>query len=90
MARYASWLRPQYSPIFAFTDRWPAADALTICRGVHPRVTPFFHDQPEKTVDAALAQLVQEGILKRGDTAVILGNVTAGDHVVDAVSPRTI
>ncbi len=90
MARYVSWLRPQYSPIYAFADRWPAADALTLCRGVHPRVTPFFYSQPEKTVDAALALLVREGKLKRGDTAVILGNVTAGDQVVDAVSPRTI
>ena len=90
MARYASWLRPQYSPIYAFADRWPAADALTICRGVNPRVVPFSHEQPEETVEAAIALLVAEGRLKRGNTVVILGNVTAGNQVVDAVSPRVI
>ncbi len=90
MARYVSWLRPRYSPIYAFADRWTTADSLAICRGVVPGVVPFTHAEPDKTVDAALASLMEKGRLKRGDTVVVLGIVTAGDQLVDAVTMRVI
>ena len=90
MARYTSWLRPRYSPIYAFADRWPTADALNLCRSVLPQVTEFFHDHPEKTVDGAIRQLVQQGRLKRGDTAVVLSMVTAGDRLVEAIKMRVV
>ncbi len=90
MARYVSWLRPRYSPIYAFADRWTVADTLTICRGVIPGVVEFHHESPERTVDNALRQLLGNGRLKRGDTVVVLSNVTAGDQVVDAVKMRVL
>ena len=90
LARYVSWLRPKYSPIYAFADTWPVADTLTICRGVEPQVIPFFHNEPEQTVDAALALLIQQGRLKRGDYVVVLSNVTAGDQMVEAIKMRIV
>ena len=51
---------------------------------------PFTHAEPDKTVDAALASLIAKGRLKRGDAVVVLGIVTAGDQLVDAVTMRVI
>lgn len=90
MARYTSWLRPRYSTIFAFADRWPMADSLNLCRSVTPLVCDFHHEHPEKTVDGAMRQLVQLGHLKRGDTAVVLSTVTAGDRLVEAIKMRIV
>ena len=90
MARYVSWLRPRYSPIYAFADSWLVANSLTINQGVIPDVVSFHHDQPERTVDAALSRLMGQGRLKRGDTVVVISNVTAGDQVVDAVKMRVM
>jgi pyruvate kinase len=90
MARYASWLRPRFSPIYAFADRWTTAGSLAICRGVVPGVVPFTHAEPDQTVDAALASLIAKGRLKRGDAVVVLGIVTAGEQLVDAVTMRVI
>ncbi len=90
MARYVSWLRPRYSQIFAFADRWEVADSLTLCRSVVPQVVPFHHDHPEQTVDAALKLLTQQGLLKRGETVVVLSTVTAGERLVDAVKMRIV
>lgn len=90
MARFVSWLRPAHSPAYAFTDRWPMADSLTLCRSVHPGVVAFSHEHPEETVDAAVRQLLEQGRLRRGDTVVILTTVSAGDRLVEAVKMRVL
>lgn len=90
MARYASWMRPKYCPVYAFADRWATADGLTLCRGVIPRVVKFNAMQPDRTVDAAVAQLVADGLLAKGNTVVVITNAVSGDRVVDAAKIRTL
>jgi pyruvate kinase len=90
MARFASWMRPRHSPVYAFTDRWPTADGLTLLRGVVPRVVPFNAEHPDQTVDAAVAQLVSDGLLRRGNTVVVVTNMASGERIVDGVKIRAL
>ena len=90
MARYASWMRPRTAKIFAFAERWPDADALTLCRGLTLRVVKFNHAQPDRTVDSAVDQLIAAGLVQRGETLVVVSNVASGDRIVDGVKIRTI
>ena len=44
MARYAGWMRPRYSPIYALCDNEKSADELALSWGVTPFVDPVrFH-----------------------------------------------
>jgi pyruvate kinase len=90
MARFASWMRPRHSAIYAFTDRWPTADGLTLLRGVLPRVIAFNSENPDQTVDTAVAQLMADGLLRRGNTVVVVTNMASGDRIVDGVKIRTL
>jgi pyruvate kinase len=76
--------------VFAFTDRWSTAGGLTLCRGLELRVAKFNLHQPDRTVDAAVEQLVAEGAIRRGDTVVVVSNVASGDRIVDGVKLRTV
>lgn len=88
IARYASWMRPRHTPIYAFTDRAGMADSLAMCRGVEARVIPFDHVQPENTVNRAFEELRKIGRIKRGDTVVVVSTVSAGDQMFEAVKMR--
>ena len=90
MARFASWMRPRHSAVYAFTDRWPTADGLTLLRGVIPRVVAFNSQDPDRTVDAAVTQLMNDGLLRRGDTVVVITNMASGERIVDGVKIRTL
>lgn len=72
MARYVSWMRPRYSPIFAFCDRTELAAKLTLCRGLHPRVMPACHDDPDGSIEGALLRLKAQGSLASGQMVVVL------------------
>ena len=90
MARFASWMRPRHSVVYAFTDRWPTADGLTLLRGVIPRVVAFNSQDPDRTVDAAVAQLMNDGLLRRGNTVVVVTNMASGERIVDGVKIRAL
>ena len=90
LARFASWMRPRHSVVYAFTDRWPTADGLTLLRGVIPRVVAFNSQDPDRTVDAAVTQLMNDGLLRRGDTVVVVTNMASGERIVDGVKIRTL
>jgi pyruvate kinase len=90
MARYTAWMRPRYSPIFAFCEKWETADSLSINWGVRPFVIHFNYDSPEKTIDTAIALMIEQGHLKRGQTTVIISAISTGEQIVDAVQMRVI
>ncbi len=90
MPRYASWLRPRSSPIYAFCETPEMAQALTLNWGVISFVLPLDHSNPEKNFSAALGLLVERKLLKTGDTTVIAGALLSGDRRVDAVQMRTV
>jgi len=90
MARYASWMRPRHAQVFAFTERWSDADGLALCRGLTLRVVKFNHQQPDRTVDAAVEQLISAGLVRKGNTLVVVSDVASGDRIVDGVKIRMI
>ena len=90
MARYAAWMRPHYSPVYALCPTDHAAGGLTLSWGVTPFVVPFDLINPENTIETALKGLVVEGRLRQGSTVVIIGSILVGDQIVDAVQMRVV
>ncbi|HVY71504.1 MAG TPA: pyruvate kinase alpha/beta domain-containing protein, partial [Verrucomicrobiae bacterium] len=90
MARFAAWMRPRHSPIFAVCESWGVANGLALNYGVTPLVIPFNHDSPEYTVNTAIVALVKKGALHKGQTVVIISSISSGEEMVDAVMMRTI
>ncbi len=90
MARYAAWMRPRYSPILAICDNEKSANELTLSWGVQSAVMEFDLIEPQNTVENALKMLTQKKLLAPGNTVVIIGAISVGTEIVDAVQMRTV
>jgi pyruvate kinase len=90
LARYASWMRPQYSPIVAVCETEQVARSLTLRWGVTPIVSPFSDTKPDETIRSAFEMLVRQGLLHSGNTVVVIGSVSSGEEIVDAVQMRVV
>jgi len=90
MAKYAAWMRPHYSPIFAVCPNEEVAESLALCWGVYPVVVPFTHRESEPLVGDALKQLLAARRLQNGDQIVIVSSIATGTTHADAVQMRTI
>jgi pyruvate kinase len=90
MAQYASWMRPHYSPIYAMCENEKVANEMALCWGVTPFVMEFDFINPQNTIETALKNLAEQGRLQPGATAVIIGAISVGTEIVDAVQMRTV
>jgi pyruvate kinase len=90
MARYAAWMRPRYSPVYALCDNEKSANELTLSWGVTSFVIEFDFIEPQNTIENAVKKLVGEGRLSPGETVVIIGAISVGTEIVDAVQMRTV
>lgn len=90
MTRYLSWMRPRYSAIYAFGQSTQVARELSLNWGVVPLVMPFDPDDLDKNIASAIHLLVEQKLLRRGNTVVVVSSISAGEHVVDAVQMRTV
>jgi pyruvate kinase len=90
MASYASWMRPRYSPVFAMCDNQKTANEMTLNWGVTPFVLEFDFINPQNTIEQGLKMLTELGRLKPGEVVVIIGAISVGTEIVDAVQMRTI
>jgi len=90
MAQYASWMRPHYSPIYAMCENEKAANEMALCWGVTAFVMPFDFIDPQNTIESALKNLAAQGRLQSGATVVIIGAISVGTEIVDAVQMRTV
>ncbi|HEX3624371.1 MAG TPA: pyruvate kinase [Verrucomicrobiae bacterium] len=90
MARYASWMRPHYSPIYAICDNDLCANELTLNWGITGFVMPFDFIDPQNTVENALKNMAEQGKLHKGATVVIIGAISVGTEIVDAVQMRVV
>jgi pyruvate kinase len=90
MARYAAWMRPQSSIVFAVCNNDDVAQSLTLSWGVIPIVLPFTHREPSANIDAALDLLKEKKYLQEGQSVVIVSSITSGEQVVDAVQMRAV
>jgi pyruvate kinase len=83
-------MRPRHSPIYAMCDNERSANELTLSWGVTPFVMEFDFIQPQNTIENGLKKLVALGRLNPGDTVVIIGAISVGTEIVDAVQMRTV
>jgi pyruvate kinase len=90
MARFASWMRPRASAIFALCENTSVAGGLTLSWGVTADVVAFNHSNPEETIERALQVLIHAQQIEKGSTVVIVSSISAGDQIVDAVQMRVI
>ncbi len=90
MAQYASWMRPHYSAIYALCENEKTANEMALCWGVTPFVMPFDFINPQNTIETALKNLTEQGRLQPGATVVIIGAISVGTEIVDAVQMRTV
>lgn len=89
MAQGVSALRPQSSPIFAFTNSNTIVKQLRISHGVIP-FTADFGGKPEETVANAVNFLKNEGYLISGEKIVVVSDILADDRVIDSVQLRQV
>jgi pyruvate kinase len=89
-ARYAAWMRPSCSPIYAICDSPRVADSLTLNWGVRPMLFPFDHGDREKTILEAMRELVNRQWLKAGDTVVVVSSIDVAGQMVQAVQMRQV
>jgi pyruvate kinase len=83
-------MRPRFSPIFAMCNNPQTARGLTLNRGVTPFVMEFNFIDPQSTIESGLKFLIELGHLHSGDTVVIIGAISVGTEIVDAVQMRVI
>jgi pyruvate kinase len=88
MARYVSNLRPEHAPIFAFTPSEEIRHQLSIAWGVYPLRIDFPEDR-NATIESAEKCLQEKHLTAEGDQLVIIGDMRAGDELVDCVQLRT-
>ncbi len=89
MAQYTSWLRPEFSSIFALTNSQRVRNQLQLLWGVTPFVTEFSSD-PELTIQRAEKLLLDEKRLAKGDQVVIISDILAHDKLINAVQMRVV
>jgi pyruvate kinase len=90
MARYAAWMRPHQSPIFAVCPSEEVANSLSLAFAVYPVVLPFIHRESEPLIGDAIEHLLATKRLRRGDNVVIVSSIAAGEGHVDAIQMRTV
>jgi pyruvate kinase len=90
MARYAAWMRPHHSEIFAVCPTEAVAASMALNWGIYPVVMPFTHRESEPLIGEAFAKLVESKRLKKGDGVVIISSIVAGEGHADAIQMRTV
>ncbi len=66
------------------------ANEMALCWGVTPFVMEFDFINPQNTIEIALKDLTGKGCLSPGATVVIIGAISVGTEIVDAVQMRTV
>ena len=89
MARYASNLRPQRAPIFAFTPNEEVYRQLALYWGTFPACIDFAGG-PDRTISAAEKFLRKNKWATSGDRMVIVSDVRMGRELVDSIQLRVV
>ncbi len=89
MARGVSSLRPERSPIFAFSNSVNTVRQLRLYYGVVP-FEMVFCTEPEATVARAIKYLCSRKYLFPGDKVVVVSDILASDRVIDSIQLRTV
>ncbi len=80
----ASLMRPEHAHIFAFTPDVRVCQKLALARGITPFLGEIYEDVP-KTIDAAIAQLMEAKLIEPGTPLVIISDILQGEYIMDSV-----
>ena len=89
MARYASNLRPQRAPIFAFTPNEEVYRQRALHWGTYPAYIDFAVG-PDRTISAAEKFLRKNKWVTPGDRMVIISDVLMGRALVNSIQLRVV
>ena len=89
MARYASNLRPERAPIFAFTPSEEVCRQLALYWGTFPARIDFAGD-PDKTIATAEKLLRKNKLAAPGNRLVIISDVQMGRAMIDSIQVRVV
>jgi pyruvate kinase len=89
MARYASNLRPQRAPIFAFTPSEEVCRQLALYWGTFPARVDF-SGGPDRAIAAAEKFLRKNKWANPGDRMVIVSDVRMGRALIDSIQLRVV
>src|SRR3984893_654756 len=89
MARYASNLRPQRAPIFAFTPSEEVYRQLALYWGTFPARVDF-SGGPDRAIAAAEKFLRKNKRATSGDHMVIISDVRMGRALIDSIQLRVV
>ena len=89
MARYASNLRPQRAPIFAFTPNEEVYRQLALHWGTFPACIDF-SGGPDRTISAAEKFLRKNKWITPGDRMVIISDVRMGKASINSIQLRVV
>jgi pyruvate kinase len=89
MARYASNLRPQRAPIFAFTPSEEVYRQLALYGGTFPARVDF-SGGPDRAIAAAEKFLRKNKRATPGDHMVIISDVRMGRALIDSIQLRVV
>lgn len=90
MAKYAAWMRPHYSQVFAVCPNEQVAAGLSLYWGITPVVVPFTHRESEPMIGQVLETLMARKQLKKGEHVVVVSSIAAGESHVDAIQMRLV
>ena len=88
MARFTSILRPR-PPIYAFAPNIETCRQLKQLWGVHPLLLRL-DQNPERTIEAAEAELRRRNLVKAGDKLVIISDLLAGEQRFASIQLRAV
>jgi pyruvate kinase len=89
MARFTANLRPRRALIYAFAPTDIICRQLKQLWGVHPLLLPL-DQNPERTIEAAEAELVKRNLVDPGDRLVIVSDLLAGKDRFASIQLRTV
>src|SRR6059058_3706525 len=89
MARYASNLRPERAPIFAFTPSEQVYRQLALYWGTFPVRIDFTGD-PDETIASAEKFLRAKKLAAPGSRMVIISDVRMGGAMIDSIQLRVV
>ena len=90
MAHLLAHQRPEFAPIFAFTPKLYVSRTLQLAHGVHPFVMEFSKGTPEATIHAAIEILRIAGLVRKGDSIIILSDALYDEMNVEAILLREV
>ena len=89
VAQGVAALRPENSPIFAFTNMPVVLRQMRLLRGVEPIYTTFGSD-PENTVQKSIQMLVHAGHVRPGEKVVVVSDILASDRLINSIQLRNV